>query len=487
MTDYLIPLIVVIPLLLAPLCVVLRKPLYAWLLALGGSAFVFVMAVSLLFVSLDGTVLTYAFGGWQPPWGIAYRITTVHAWIVTLLGLIFTIVMVFSRKSIMHESPNCRFDVFFALCLLVLGGLVSVSISNDLFNIYVFLEVAALASYALTAFTHKGVSALNAFRYLIIGTIGSTLFLLGIGFLYFLTGTLNLSEMQGLLADAHQLQPVHVGMSLITVGLLLKAAVFPLHQWLPNAYTHAPIVISALLSASSTKVILFLWLRLFFEVFELSLLQSIPIDDILMAFAAAGILFGSFLAIRQNNIKTMFAYSSVAQIGYILMGFVLLSNQGLLAGLIYLWNHALIKAGLFLTLGCILYRCGGTNIENLKGLSQRMPLTAMLMVISGLALIGIPMTNGFISKWYLISALWEAEALWAILFVLLGSVLTIVYIWRLIEAMYFHSNEKNVLGKEAPALLLVPCITLTGLVLYFGIMPGGLIAISEIVANRLLP
>ena len=257
-------------------------------------------------------------------------------WVSCLLSCLF-----FSRFSIQCESPNSRYGVFFALCLLLLSSLVSVSVSDDLFNIYVFLEISALASYALTAFTRNKAGALSAFRYLIIGTIGSALFLLGVAYLYFLTGTLNLSEMHTILALSYQPTTVYVGMLLITLGLILKAAIFPLHQWLVSVYTYAPLVIVALFSATSTKVILFLWLRLFVTVFELSpLLKNIPLDTLLIVLASIGILWGSLLAIRQNDIKTMFAYSSIAQVGYILLAFALLSENSVTAGLIYLWNHA---------------------------------------------------------------------------------------------------------------------------------------------------
>ena len=479
-------LIVAVPLFGAPLCVLLRHAYLAWLLTLGISIFCFYGATELVSNSMHGSVPDYRLGGWPAPWGIVYQITPVNALITLLVSLIFTIVSLYSRHSIAHEIGAGRKDIFYCLMLLLLSGLLGITVTNDLFNIFVFLEISALASYALVAMNKGGLAALAAFRYLIIGSVGATLFLLGIGYIYTLTGTLNLDDITQRLATMDANRTSFAAFALIGISLMLKTALFPLHQWLPNAYTHSLSTVSALLAGTSTKVVLYLLIMLTLRVFGTNLTAAAPFfDTLLLTLAGSAILVGGFLAIRQLHAKRLLAYSSIAQIGFLTLGVSLMSTSGLTASLIHLFNHSIIKVGLFLALGCLIYRVGSGNMDKLEGLARKMPWTGAAIVLGGLSLIGIPLTSGFISKWYLVLALLETSQWFLIAVVLLGSLLTVVYVWRLLETIYRPYPHPDSIT-EAPLVLLIPTWVLVGLNLYLGIQPQGLVEIARTGAHLFL-
>ena len=458
------------------------------MLAFGCAVFVLGGAAALLSGSMDGTVYAYHLGGFEPPWGIAYRIATSNALVVMLIALVFSVILSYAGSSIKQEQPGARTDVFFALCLLLMSGLTGVAVSHDLFNIFIFLEIASLSGYALAAFNSGGHAPLAAFRYLILGTLGATFFLIGIGYTYALTGTLNLSDIAVRFSGAVETRPGLAALALVGVGLMLKAALFPLHQWLPDVYTHATATVSALLSAISTKVALFLFAVMFFQVFRIHVTAvAAHFSTIVMAFAAAAVLFGAVAAIMQGNVKRMMAYSSVSQIGYMTLGLGLASLAGTTAFFIHMFNHALIKGGLFLALGCVMRQCGNTELSAFIGLGKRMPWTAAAIVVGGLSVVGIPLTNGFISKWFLISALWEQGYGLLVTLVLLGSLLSVVYVWRLIEHMYMRQPDCQAAAGscEEPLRLLLPVWIFAGLNVYLGVHAENLVRWAQHAARAL--
>lgn len=458
-------------------------------MAFGCAAFTLGASAQLLLGSLDGAVLTHHFGGFQPPWGIAYRVSTANAFVAVLIALVFSVILPYAGCSLQHGVSGARPDVFFALCLLLMSGLMGVTVSHDLFNIFIFLEIASLSGYALTAFNSGGYAPLAAFRYLVIGTLGATFFLIGIGYTYALTGTLNLSDIATRFTAAAATRPALAVLAFVGIGLMLKTALFPLHQWLPDVYTYSSATVSALLSAISTKVALFLFTVLFFQVFRIHTVAAATyFNVILLALSTAAILFGAAAAIAQVNVKRMMAYSSVSQIGYTTLGLGLASFAGTTASFIHLFNHALIKGGLFLALGCVVRRCGNADLSSFVGLGKRMPWTAAAIVVGGLSVIGMPLTNGFISKWFLISALWEQDYWLLIVPVLLGSLLGIVYVWGVIERMYMRQPDKKLdqAADKESVMLLVPVWIFAGLNLYLGVHAGELVQLSQSVARALM-
>jgi len=257
----------------------------------------------------------------------------------------------------------------------------------------------------------------------------------------------------------------------VIVGICLKLAMFPLHLWLPNAYAYAPSIVTAFLAATATKVAIYLLIRFTFSVFGLSFsFTHLPLQILFVVLGLAGIFVASTAAIYQTNIKHLFAYSSIAQIGYMIVGFSVSTVAGLTATLLHLFNHALMKSALFLALGAVMYRIGSVQLNQFHGLGRQMPYTMAAIVIGGLSLIGVPLTVGFVSKWYLVLALIE-KGWWPVaVLILFGSILAIVYVWRIVEAAYFKPPlAANETIKEAPLSFLIPIWILVIANIYFGI------------------
>jgi multicomponent Na+:H+ antiporter subunit D len=272
------------------------------------------------------------------------------------------------------------------------------------------------------------------------------------------------------------------------VGIGLKLAMFPLHLWLPNAYAYAPSVVTAFLAATATKVAVYALLRFLLGVFGIEFsLRDMPLDDILMIVGLAGILTASLVAVFQEDIKRMLAYSSVAQIGYMVLGISLASTTGVIAATLHVFNHALMKGVLFLALGAVVYRIGGVSLRDFSGLGRRMPWTMASIVLGGLSLIGVPPTAGFITKWYLLLGTLE-QGLWPVaVLVLIGSLLALLYVWKLVEAAYFEPVPEGAeTVREAPWSMLLPIWLLVGANIYFGIHTEVTVGLATQAANELM-
>jgi multicomponent Na+:H+ antiporter subunit D len=326
-----------------------------------------------------------------------------------------------------------------------------------------------------------------AFSYLVMGTIGATFLLIGIGLMYQMTGTLNMVDMADRLRDVNETRTILVAVAFVVVGISTKLAVFPLHQWLPNAYSEAPPIVSAFLAATSTKVAYYLLIRFTLSLFGAVLVfDRIGVQSLLMPLSIAAMFIGSIAAIYQTDLKRVLAYSSVAQIGYMTLGLSLASEAGVAAGLIHLFNHALMKAALFMVAACVAWRMGSTQVAVMRGLGQRMPITMAAFVAGGLALIGVPGTVGFISKWALVTAALEQGALWVAFLIMASSVLAVVYVWRLVEVIYFQEPDGTVDRKEAPLRMLIPTWLLAGMTIWFGLFSGFSVEVGEAAARQLL-
>jgi multicomponent Na+:H+ antiporter subunit D len=466
---------VVVPLIAAPLMVLLRHGTAAWLLAVGVSWASLAIALALLAEVAGGGTISYALGSWPPPWGIEYRVDAVNAYLALIVSVIAAVVAVYMRRSVAAEVPAERHYLFYAMYALCLAGLLGIAMTGDGFNMFVFFEISSLAMYVLIALGRDRRALMAAYQYLIMGTIGATFFVIGVGLLYLMTGTLNLADMAGRLGAVTDTRPVLAALAFITVGISLKLALFPLHLWLPNAYAYAPSAVTAFLAASATKVAVYVLLRFYFSVFgETTVFAALPMPEILLALSLAAVFVASVVAIFQQNVKRMFAYSSVAQIGYITLGVSFDSATGLTAGVVHLFNHALTKGALFLLLGAVALRAAAMRFDDLRGIGRVMPLTSFGIVLGGLSLIGVPGTVGFVSKWYLVLAALEQGAWWIALLVVLGSALSIAYVWRFVEAAYFHGPDPKMAPGpgEAPLSMLVPAWLMIGACVYFGLDTG---------------
>ncbi len=471
MTSHLPILQVVVPLIAAPLMVLLRHGGAAWLLAVGVSWTSLVVALALLAEVSGGGLISYALGSWPPPWGIEYRVDGVSAYLAVIVSAVAAVVAVYMRRSVAAEVPHERHYLFYAMYALCLAGLLGITMTGDGFNMFVFFEISSLASYVLIALGRDRRALMAAYQYLVMGTIGATFLVIGVGLLYLETGTLNLADMAGRLGAVTDTRPVLAALAFITVGVSLKLALFPLHLWLPNAYAYAPSAVTAFLAATATKVSVYVLLRFYFSVFgESAVFSALPMGEILLALSLAAIFIASVVAIFQDNVKRMFAYSSVAQIGYITLGVSFDSATGLTAGIVHLFNHALTKGGLFLLLGAIALRLGAVRFDAIGGIGRAMPLTSFGIVLGGLSLIGVPATVGFVSKWHLVLAALERGDWWIAFAVVATSLLAVAYVWRFVEAAYFREPAGKIAElKEAPASMLVPAWLMIAACLYFGL------------------
>lgn len=462
MTAVLLPnlpaLQVALPLIAAPLCVLLGRPTATWLLTSFTAIASFVIALCLCGQVLDSGPIRYAMGGWAAPVGIEYHIDELTAFMLLIISGSAALVLPWARHSVQAEIPEDRVHLFYATTLLCLTGMLGIVSTGDAFNVFVFLEIASLSGYALVAMGRDRRALLAAFQYLIMGTIGGTFILVAIGLLYMMTGTLNMADLAARLPTVAGTRPVQAALAFLVIGASLKLALFPLHAWLPNAYASAPSVITALLAGTSTKVAAYVLIRFLYSIFggEWSL-SGFNLDSALMVLAAAAMIGGSLVALQQTDVKRLLAWSSLAQIGYIVLGIALRSPDGLAASLMHILSHAVVKTGLFLVVAAVVLRTTSVHIDDLAGLGRRMPLSMMAFVVAALGLIGVPGTSGFISKWALLQSL-LAAGYWPLAIVLLvSSLLAVAYVWKLIEVIYFEPpTAQSASATEAP-LPMIAC------------------------------
>ncbi|MBT5265227.1 MAG: monovalent cation/H+ antiporter subunit D family protein [Rhodospirillaceae bacterium] len=463
---------VVVPLISAPLCSMLRRGDLAWMMAMVVSWLAFAMSIALLAQVMATGDISYHVGNWAPPWGIEYRIDAVNAFVLLIVSGIGAVVLPYAKKSVEREIKPSRRAHFYTAYLLCLAGLLGVTATGDAFNVFVFLEISSLSTYTLVALgadaDRRALPA--AYNYLVMGTVGATFFVIGLGLMYMVTGTLNMADLAARLPELGANRTVDAAFAFIVVGLGLKLAMFPMHVWLPNAYTYAPSVVTAFLAATATKVAVYVLLRFVFTVFGTGFeFAALTLTWVLIPLALAAMFVATIAAIYQVNVKRLLAFSSVAQLGYMVLGIGMLSTTGLTATILHLFNHALMKGALFLAIGAVAYRVGSTNIEAMRGLGKRMPWTMAAFSAGGLSLIGVPTTVGFISKWYLVMAAIE-NGWWPIaVLIVASSLLAIFYVWKVIEAAYFREADDETAIQEAPMSMLVPLWLLVLANFYFGI------------------
>ncbi|MDA0311947.1 MAG: monovalent cation/H+ antiporter subunit D family protein [Gemmatimonadetes bacterium] len=470
MSQHLPVLIVVVPLLLAPLAALVGNWKAAWIVAAAASWWAFGVSIALVRRVLAEGTISYEIGGWAAPYGIEYRIDLVSAFVAMIVATIGAVAIIYARTSVRAEVSEDRGALFYSAFILCFTGLLGISVTGDVFNIFVFLEVSSLSAYALIAMGQDRRALTAAYQYLIMGSVGATFIVIGIGLMYSMTGTLNIADLAERLPAVADNRTIPVAFTFLTVGITLKLALFPLHLWLPNAYTYAPSAVTAFIASTATKVAVYLLLRFFFTVFgaEFSF-EQMQLDKVLMPLALVAIVTMSLVAIYQDNVKRLLAYSSVAQIGYMVLGISFASVLGVTAGILHLFNHALMKGALFMAMGCVMYRVGSVRLERMKGLGKKMPWTMAAFVGGGLSLIGVPFTVGFVSKWYLVQAALE-RGMWPVAAVVMfGSLLAVIYLWKVVEVAYFQEADPDDDIREAPLGLLIPTWALVIASFYFGI------------------
>ena len=493
--DHLPVLPVVVPLVAAPACVLLPRSL-AWGFATAVSWATFVLAALLLIAVSEAGTLTYALGGWQAPLGIAYRIDLAAGIVLALVSGMAAFVLPYARQSVLREVGERQASAFYAAFLVCLTGLMGVTATGDAFNVFVFLEISSLSTYALVAMgARQDRRALTAaFTYLVLGTIGATFFVIGLGLLYQMTGTLNMLDIHDRLAGQDN-KVVRAAFAFVVTGLGLKLAMFPLHRWLPDAYTFAPSAVTAFLASTATKVAVYAMLRFLFTVFGFGQAFSEVAFGLFMVLGLAGMFAASLIAVFRDDVKQMLAFSSVAQVGYMLLGISFATSGGVAAALVHVVNHALMKAALFMAVGCVFYAAGSHRLSAYRGLGRRLPFTAGCFAVAGLSLVGVPLTAGFVSKFVLIQAALDATlpvpSLLVVLAIVASSLLAVAYVGRVAYEMFLADPAPLPNGTEAPALsvpfgMLVPMALLTAANVYVGLDGSGLVDLCRRAGDALM-
>ncbi len=436
----------------------------------------------------DRSPLVYHMGGWAPPWGIALEAGPLSAFFLLAIALVSLPVSLFSVNNLSEEVGDAgRVTRFHVLYLLLVGALVGMAFTKDLFNIFVLVEVATLSCCGLVSARKHPLAADAAFRYLILATIGSTFVLWGIGYVYLVTGHLNIGFASAELARIWQERPrvIWMAFSLMLAGFGVKSALFPLHIWLPDAHSSAPTPASAILSGLAVKGYMLCLLKVLYTVFGQTLMQHYTVHHILLAAGSIAILAGSVSALCQQELKRRLAYSTVAQVGYIFLGLGMMNLDGLTGGLFYLLSHALSKAVLFLSAGALLAVSGKKKVADLAGLGRTMPVAAAAFTISSLSLIGIPLFSGFVGKWRLLLGGLAAGQPLTLLVLVLGSLLCAAYLLPVVRILYSEPQPGQA-GQDPGLPQRVALVFLSAMIILLGVFPGVFLELAQRAAVDLL-
>jgi len=463
--------LVISPLVGAALCLIVGRwaPRAVGYFALGVFTLVSVAAGFITYtVSAVGS-FSYHMGGWQPPWGIELRFDEFSV-SIAVICLVGWLALMFSLHYVNHAVPEPRIPYYYALFLLCLGGMNGFAVTGDVFNMFVFLEILSLSGYALVAITGERIAELAAFKYLVMGAVSSLTILFGIGFLYALTGSLNMTDIAQRLSSVEPF-PTGVAVAALTLGFCVKAALFPLHVWLPDAHAIAPSPVSAVLSGLVVKIGVLGMLRMYQVLYSARTFDLGALNTALMWLGAISIVMGAFFAMVQEDIKMMLAYSTISNIGYIFMGLGLASTFGIIGATVHIFNHAIIKATLFLGAGALIYQTGYRDLRDLRGIAKAMPVTSACIAVGAVSIVGIPPTAGFLCKWYIALGAIEAGRIFFAITLLFGALLIFVYYIRMLNAFYFtpatHPHLLQV--GEVPMTMLIPIVILAVLCLVMGI------------------
>ena len=469
---------------IAPLLAALFAGLAVWikerlsysiaLIGLGISTF---SAFKVLMQVIDSGTIQYKMAGWAPPMGIEYRIDLLNAMVLLLVASIAFINLLASYKSVTQET-NDRAGSFYTIYLLFVTGLLGVTATGDLFNLYVLIEITSLTSYAMVALGDRDRGPLASLNYVFIGVIGASFYLLGVGYLYLKTGSLNMIDVANILSGIHGSSTVLVAFMLCMIGIWIKMALFPLHVWLPNAYSYSPIAFARIVAPLMTKVMVYVMIRLMITVFGLDyVFETLNLADAVVWLATIAVLAGAIMALSQKNLKKMLTYIIVCEIGYMVGGAWLGNQLGMTGAILHILNDALMTFALFLAVGNMVYRLKKVDLDDLQGLFGKMPWTMAGFVLAAFSIIGVPPTCGFFSKWYLILGAFEKGAYHFAAALVLSSLICSVLFFKVFEICFFEPMSEGhgpgdghgiVKIEEAPVSMLIV---------------SGLVSISLIVAG----
>lgn len=457
----------------APLLAALLAGLSSWIeerltypIALIGLGFCSFSALNVLITVIQSGTIHYQMAGWVPPVGIEYRIDLLNAVVLLLVASIAFFNLVASYQNVNQET-NDRTGAFYTLYLLFVTGLLGVTATGDLFNLYVLIEITSLTSYTMVALSDKDRGPLAGLNYVFIGVIGASFYLLGTGYLYLKTGSLNMVDIANILKGIQGSSIVLVAFILCMTGVWIKMALFPMHVWLPNAYAYSPIAFARVGAPLMTKVMVYVMVRLMVTVFGLEyVFETQKLSEAVVWLATAAVLSGAVMALSQNNLKKMLTYIIVCETGYMVGGAWLGNEQGMTGAILHILNDAIMTFALFLSVGNMVFKLKTVEMQNLQGLFGKMPWTMAGFVLAAFSILGVPPTCGFFSKWYLILGAFEAGAYHFAGALVISSLLCAVLFFKVFEICFFepmaaegHDHGQgdahpSVKRQEAPASML---------------------------------
>lgn len=418
------------------------------------------MAIALLIEVQQTGVHYYFMGGWPPPWGIEFKADPLRLYMLIVLISVSLWIFIYALRDLQHELKVQVIGWYYTLYALLVGSMAGIALTNDLFNLFVFMEICAISACAIISVKEDRECLEASFKYLILSAMGTGCFLLGVVMLYMATGYLNYGFLQVELVEAfnHYPRNIFTAAALFIVAFGIKAALFPLHVWLPDAHASAPSPSSAMLSGLVIKIYAFALFLMFYEVFPRNLLETIPLNEIILWLGSLGALFGSVYAMLQSDLKKMLAFSSIGQIAYIFMGIGFNHDLALVGGFYHIMVHAVTKATLFMAAGAIIYTTGVRKIDELAGIGRVLPVTMVAFTIGSASMIGIPGTGGLISKWYLALSALEIGRPVFVIIILISSLLNAIYYMPIVINAFMHQDDFKKECKPVPRIMLASII-----------------------------
>ena len=446
-------------------------------IALASLLFSLYSAIMMLWAVLTSGNISYRLGGWPPPFGIEYAVDPLNGFVLVLISLVALLNLITAHKKVAGQF-NGKSHAFYALYVMFVTGLLGITVTGDAFNLYVLMEITALTGYALIGMGRQH-AALASLNYVIMGTIGASLYLLGVGYLYISTGSLNMADLSQIIPTLEVQQPILFALILCLVGLFIKMALFPLHNWLPNAYAYAPPAASGMIAPLTTKVMIYVMIRLVYSVFTPGLVFSQQlIAPLFVWIATLAIVVASILALSQRSLFKMLTYIIIAEVGYMVGGFWLGNPDGMTGAILHIANDALMTLCLFLAAGNFLHVMKSDRFQDLQGLVRKMPISMAAFIVGAISIIGVPPTCGFFSKWYLIKGGIAAGHYEFVIALLFSSLINVILFFKIIEIGFFepmpeegeaHHHPPEMAVREAPFSMVAPLVISSGLLIAAGL------------------
>ena len=477
MTNHLPALVFLVPFVTAiglPL-IALRDERRCRPVALAALSVMAVLSLMSLGSVLNQGEIRYAFSGWAPPVGIEWVADEIASIMVVAASLLALVSLLYS-SPFPTQTLQGRSVPYYSILLLLVSGLSGVIYAGDLFNIFVFLEIVALSAYSLVA-VPGGRALVSAFRYLIMGALGASFYLLGVAYFYSATGTLNIADLAQRTPGLLESKAVIGGLLFMFIGLGIKMALMPLHAWLPDAYTDAPDTASPILAALLTKVALLVWVRILFWVIGSGESeQPVVVFSLVWVLGALASVSGVILALSHTDLKRIFAYGGIAHVGLVLIGVGQGSHTGLTAGLFYIINDAVMQCALFLLAGVLVHQYNARTLDDLKSVNVRSSWVLGAFVVVALSMIGLPPTGGFFGKWYIVLSAVENRNYFALVAIIVTTLLTLAYFARVLERM-FRSAPKSPQVADTPLSFRASVAVLATAILGLGLWSDRIVSV----------